>query len=104
MTLDGTLGIGDEYVSGESKLFVAELAAATAAGFADALIVRNTNVLGQVEEEVSLHSMSKKAIGTALSRTVDRFAEKQKQSPEYSVLTVPVVPKILILDQPRRKL
>ncbi len=104
LALDGTLGVEGAYVSGESTLFVAELAAATAAGFADASISRNTNVLGQVQDEASLDTKSKKALGSALSRTADRFAEKQKQSPEYSVLTGPVALKILIIEQPRRKL
>ncbi len=104
MALDGTLGLEGEYFSGESKLFAAEILAAGAAGFADASVNRNTNVLGQVNEENSLDTKGKKALGTALSRTADRFAEKQKQSPEYSVLSGPVPLKILIIEQPRRKL
>lgn len=104
LSLDGTLGVEGEYISGESKLFAAELVAAGAAGFADASISRSTNVLGQVQDENSLDTKSKKALGTALSRTADRFAEKQKQSPEYAVLSGPVALKILFLEQPRRKL
>lgn len=104
LALDGTLGVEGEYISGESKLFAAELAAAAAAGFADASVTRNTNVLGQVQDENSLDTRSKKAVGTALSRTADRFAEKQKQAPEYAVLSGPVAFKILILESPKRKL
>lgn len=104
LSLDGTLGVEGEYVSGESKLFAAEVVAAGAAGFADASVSRSTNVLGQVQDENSLDTRSKKALGTALSRTADRFAEKQKQSPEYSVLNGPVAFKILFIEAPKRKL
>ncbi len=104
LSLDGTLGVEGEYISGESKLFAAELVAAGAAGFADSSISRSTNVLGQVQDENSLDTKSKKALGTALSRTADRFAEKQKQSPEYAVLSGPVPFKILFIEAPKRKL
>ncbi len=104
LALDGTLGLEGEYISGESKLFAAEILAAGAAGFADASVTRNTNVMGQVNDENSLDTKSKKAVGSALSRTADRMAEKQKQSPEYSVLSGPVPLQILFLETPKRKL
>lgn len=104
MDADGTLGLEGEYFSGESKFFAAEFAAAAAAGFADASVNRPTNAFGNQQEEKSLDTSSKKAVGSALSRTADRFAEKVRQAPEYSVLRGPMTIKVLILDQPRRKL
>ena len=104
MDTDGTLGLEGEYFSGESKLFAAEFAAAAAAGFADASVNRPTNVFGNQQEEKSLDTSAKKAVGSALSRTADRFAEKVRQAPEYSVLKGPMTIKVLILEQPRRRL
>lgn len=101
---DGTLGLEGDYHSGESKFFAAELAAAAAAGFVDASVNRPPNAFGNQQEERSLDTSGKKAIGSALSRTADRFAEKVRQAPEYSVLKGPTTIHILIQDQPKRKL
>lgn len=101
---DGTLGLEGEYFSGEPKFFVAELGAAAAAGFADASVNRPTNAFGNQQEEKSLDTSGKKAIGSALARTADRFAEKVRQAPEYSVLKGPMTIKVLVVEQPRRKL
>ena len=104
LDLDGALGVEGEYYSGESKFFAAELAAAAAAGFADASVNRPLNAFGNQQEEHSLDTNAKKAVGSALSRTADRFAEKIRQAPEYSVLKGPATIKVLILEQPKRKL
>lgn len=104
MDQDGTLGLAGEYYSGESKYFVAELAAAAAAGFADASIRRPTNAFGNQIDEQSIDTSSKKAIGSALTRTADRSAEKVRAAPEYSVFKGPNSIKVLVSDQPRRRL
>lgn len=104
MDADGTLGLEGEYFSGEPKFFAAELGAAAAAGFADASVNRPTNAFGNQKEERSLDTSGKKAISSALARTADRFAEKVRQAPEYSLLKGPMTIKVLILDQPRKKL
>lgn len=104
LDMSGTLGLKGDYVSGEAKYFAAELLASAAAGFADASISRSTNVLGNQTEERSLDTSGKKAIGSALSRTADRFSEKVRAAPEYSILEGPTTIQVLIIDQPRRKL
>lgn len=101
---EGTLGLLGEYVSGESKFFLAELAAGAAAGLTDASISRSTNAFGNQQDERSLDTNSKKALGSALTRTADRYAEKVRASPEYSVLRGPSPIKVLILEQPKRSL
>ncbi|MBK7892169.1 MAG: hypothetical protein IPJ84_15400 [Bdellovibrionales bacterium] len=101
---DGTLGLEGDYQSGKPKFFAAELAAAAAAGFADASVNRPTNAFGNQQEERSLDTSGKKAIGSALARTADRFAEKVRQAPEYSVLKGPAAIQVLVLEPPRRKL
>lgn len=101
---DGVLGLEGEYQSGEPKFFAAELAAAAAAGFADSAVNRPTNAFGNQQDEKSLDTSGKKAIGSALARTADRFAEKVRQAPEYSVLKGPATIKVLVVEQPRRTL
>lgn len=104
LDMSGTLGLKGDYVSGEAKYFTAEFLASAAAGFADASISRSTNVLGNQTEERSLDTSSKKAFGSALSRTADRFSEKVRAAPEYSILEGPTTIQVLIIEQPRRKL
>lgn len=101
---EGTLGLLGEYISGESKFFLAELAAGAAAGLTDASIARSTNAFGNQTDERSLDTNSKKDLGSALTRTADRFAEKVRAAPEYSVLRGPSPIKVLILEQPKRSL
>lgn len=100
----GTLGLKGDFVSGEQKYFAAELLASAAAGFADASINRSSNVLGNQIEERSIDNSGKKALGSALSRTADRYSEKVRAAPEYSVLEGPTSIQVLILEQPKRKL
>lgn len=101
---EGTLGLLGEYVSGESKFFLAELSAAAASGFVDSSISRSVNTFGNQTDERSFDTNSKKALGSALTRTADRFAEKVRAAPEYSVLRGPSPIKVLILEQPKRSL
>ncbi len=101
LDIDGVLGVEGEHHSGQTKFFAAELLAAAAAGFADASIERSTTAFGQVQDQPSLDTSSKKALTSALSRTADRFADKVRSSPEYSVFRGPVAIRILIQEQPK---
>ena len=97
----GLLGIEGEHHSGEAKYFGAEFLSAAAAGFADASVERNQNILGQVTESASVANATKKAAANALMRTADRFAEKVRSAPEYSVARGPRRVQILVQDQPK---
>ncbi|MDZ4084485.1 MAG: hypothetical protein U1E10_16190 [Bdellovibrionales bacterium] len=101
---EGTLGLLGEYISGESKFFLAELSAAAASGFVDSSINRQVGAFGNQTDERSLDTNSKKALGSALTRTADRYAEKVRAAPEYSILKGPSLIKVLILEQPKRSL
>lgn len=96
----GILGLVGNLVSNEGKYFAAEVIAAGAAGYADSTINRNQNILGSTIEIPSEDTFAKKALTSALSKTADRFSEKLKQAPEYSILQGPVQIQILVLDQP----
>ena len=97
----GVLGLEGEFHSDEGTYFLAEVLAAGATGYADSTISRDQNAFGNSVESKSADTFAKKALVSALSKTSERFAEKIKQSPEYSVLTGPVEIKILVLDQPK---
>ncbi len=95
---NGVLGIEGDYKSGEGKYFAAELLAAGAAGYADATIERSQNILGNSVEAPTSDTVSKKALSSALSKTAERFAEKVKSAPEYSVVKGPVSIQILLSE------
>lgn len=96
----GILGLEGKYVSGEQKYFGAEFLSALAAGYADASIERTTNAYGQIQDAPTLDTMSKKAASAAMSKTAERFAEKVRSAPEYSVLEGPTRIRLLITEQP----
>jgi hypothetical protein len=96
----GILGLEGKLISNEGKYFAAEVAAAGAAGYADSTINREQNAFGNSSDVKSEDTFAKKALVSALSKTADRFSEKLKQAPEYSVLEGPISIQILILDQP----
>ena len=98
---EGLLGIEGEHHSGEAKYFGAEFVAAAAAGFADATVERNQNILGQVTESASVANATRKAFSNALMRTADRFAEKVRAAPEFVVVRGPIRIQILIQEQPK---
>ena len=97
----GVLGLVGEYVSNESIFFGAEILSAAAAGYTDSTIDRNTNALGQTTDVKNEDTFMKKALTSALSKSADRFSEKLKSAPEYSILNGPKDIQILILDQPK---
>ena len=103
LDFQGLLGIEGEHHSGEAKYFGAEFAAAAAAaaGFVDASVERNQNILGQVAETASVANATRKAFSNALMRTADRFAEKVRAAPEYVVVRGPIRIQILIQEQPK---
>ncbi|MFZ3231736.1 MAG: TrbI/VirB10 family protein [Pseudobdellovibrio sp.] len=100
MDQKGILGLEGELISNEAKYFSAEVISAGAAGYADSTISRSQNSFGNTVENQSEDSFTKKALTAALSKTADRFSEKLKQAPEYSILEGPIEIQILILEQP----
>lgn len=87
-------------MSSEGRFFAGEFTAAAAAGYADSTIERSQNVLGNYVEQPGPSTFAKKALAAALSKTSERFAEKLKNVPEYSILEGPFPVQILITDQP----
>jgi len=101
MDYKGILGLEGKLVSNEDKFFLAEFLAAGAAGYADATISRDQNVFGNSIEARNEDTFAKKAIVSALSKTADRYADKIKQSPEFSILQGPIQIQVLVIDQPK---
>lgn len=101
MDYKGILGLEGKLVSNEDKFFLAEILAAGTAGYADATISRDQNAFGNQVEARNEDTFAKKAIVSALSKTADRYAEKIKQSPEFSILEGPIQVQVLVIDQPK---
>lgn len=95
----GILGLEGKLISGEAKYFAGELVAAGAAGYADSTVERSQNVFGNNVDIPSTSNYAKKAVASALSRTADRFSEKLKSAPEFSVLEGPIDIQIIITDE-----
>jgi hypothetical protein len=100
MDSKGILGLSGTVISNEESYFAAEVIAAGAAGYADSTIQRDQNAFGNSVDNRSTDTFAKKAIVAGLSKTAERFSEKLKQAPEYSVLEGPIQIQILILEQP----
>lgn len=101
MDYKGILGLEGKIVSNEDKFFLAEVLAAGTAGYADATISRDQNAFGNSVETRNEDTFAKKALVTALSKTAERYADKIKQSPEFSILQGPIQIQVLVLDQPK---
>lgn len=99
--LKGILGIEGKVISGEDKYFTAEVIATAASSYADATISREQNNLGNYVEKPGADTLGKKALSSALSKTAERFAEKLKIVPEYSVLEGPTMIQVLITENPK---
>jgi len=100
LSLSGSVGLVGEYHSEAGKFFVAELAAATAAGYLDATTTRNQNAYGNYVQEPSVTNATKQGAVTALSRTADRAAEASRNAPEYTEVEGYQEIQIIITEDP----
>lgn len=75
-----------EYHTNENKMFLGEFLSAAAAGFVDASIEREQNILGNYNEKPGLDTQGKKALGSALTKSAEKYAESEKNSQEYSLV------------------
>ncbi len=96
----GRVGLEGDYHTESGKFFVGELVAATAAGYADATIQRNQNVLGNYVQEPSVANAAKQGAVTALNRSADRFAEGMRSAPEWTEIEGYQEIQVLVQDEP----
>lgn len=101
MDQDGLIGIEGRLFSNEDKYFAAELLSAAASGYTDATIHRTINQNGNYQIEPSTDTFAKKALVSALGVSANRFSEKLKSAPEYSVIQGQTQIKVLITEQPK---
>ena len=85
-SIGGEAGLLGEFHSNEAMYFGGEFLAAGAAGFADATIQRNQTAFGQYQTVPGVDTAAKGAVVNAMSKTADRFAEKQRQQPGYTTV------------------
>jgi hypothetical protein len=84
LALNGQVGLEGEHHAEEGSYLLAELGAATAAGYADATTSRSPSILGGYQTEPSAANAVKQGAVQALSKTADRFAERVRSAPEYT--------------------
>lgn len=85
-TTGGRWGLDGNYHSEGAKFVIGEVAAATAAGFADATVSRSQTSYGAYIEEPSISNSAKSGAVTALSHRADRFVQQEAQAPEWTEL------------------
>jgi hypothetical protein len=98
----GTYGIEGEYHSGEAKYFSAEFLASLAAGYSDAFVEKSVTPYGQYVDVPDADNAAKKSVSNALSKTADRFAEKIRQTQEFTTVTGPISIQILTQSDPKQ--
>ncbi|WP_168196421.1 hypothetical protein [Bdellovibrio sp. NC01] len=96
--ISGYALVEGEHHTNEGKFFLAEFLAAGAAGFADASISRSQNMYGNYVDEPSLDTSGKKALGSALNKSAERYAEKSRNAPEYTVISPYSTLQVLLTD------
>jgi len=103
-SLEGMRGVEGEYHTSEGLYFAGEMMAATSAGVLDSTIQRNQNVLGNYVQEPSLTNSAKTGAVTALAKTADRFAERGRQAPEYTVTKPDFEIRIILKSTPMEEI
>jgi hypothetical protein len=96
----GSIGLVGEYQTETGKFFLAEMAAATAAGVLDATTQRAQTLNGNYVTEPTLANAGKQGAVAALSKTTDRFAERARNAPEYTKLSGHQEIRIIFQDDP----
>ena len=84
LAASGQVGLEGDYHTQEGLFFAAEILTAGAAGYADATTQRNQTLLGTYQTAPTLANASKQGAVTALSKSAERFAERERTAPEYT--------------------
>ncbi|WP_413578598.1 hypothetical protein ACLVWU_08680 [Bdellovibrio sp. HCB290] len=82
----------------EERYFLAELLSAAAAGFVDAGINRSQNAYGNYVEEPGVNTSSRKAVGAAASKSAERFAERARNAPEWTLIKSNTTVQVLVVE------
>ena len=88
---------GDHHTN-EERYFLAELLSAGTAGYVDATINRTQNSYGNYVEEPGVSSASKKALGAAAMKSAERFSERARSAPEYSLVRPSSSIQVILMD------
>lgn len=94
----GLLGLEGKLVSNEAKYMTAEIAAAAAAGAADATINRSQTAFGNYQEQPGSDTIVKKTLVSALTQSATRASEKLRKVDEYVEINAPITIKVLITE------
>lgn len=97
LDLTGAIGIEGEYNSQEAKLFSAQFFLSLVTGWTEASISRDKNAWGTYQDVPGADTQAKRAVGEATSKSAERFAEKVKSAPAYSVVRGPTLIQVMIL-------
>lgn len=97
LTEAGQPGFEGEYHSQEAKYFAGDFLASMTAAYFDSQVPRYQSLLGQVED-TSTKSAVKKGLAAGSKSGAERFREKLKKAPEFSVLSGSQYLHVLIMN------
>ncbi len=97
----GQVGIEGRHHTDEGGYYLAELGAATAAGFVDATTNRSASRFGTFQTEPSVANAAKQGAVQALSKSTERFAERARSAPEYTEVEGGRPIQIIVESDPR---
>ena len=100
LSANGQIGMEGDYHSETGLFLVAEFAAATATGIADASVNRQQNALGNWTQEPSMGNHLKQGAVSALSNTTKRLSETAASAPEWTLTQANQEIKIIIEEVP----
>jgi hypothetical protein len=95
LTADGQPGFVGEYHSKELKYFTGDFLSSMTAAYFDSLVPRYRSLLGNVEDN-SPDSALKKGLAAGAMASAERFREKLKKSPGFSVIDMSSVKLVII--------
>lgn len=87
-----------DYHTNADKMFLAEFLSAAASGYVDASIERSQNAYGNYVDRPGYNTYSKKALGVAMEKSSQRFAEFQRMAASFSIVPRLGLIQVLMID------
>jgi hypothetical protein len=99
-SISGELGLKGEFKSNYWNYFWAEVLASGVSGYSNALTERKKGIFGYSEIVPTPQSAAHQAVASAAEKTSDKFAERAREAPEFTVVSGPTEVNVFITKAP----
>lgn len=103
-SVTGELGLVGTYNSHYWSYFFAAVLARGAQGYAEGIVQRDRNILGQYINVPNNDNSGRIAVAQAGQQTAELMAEQMKQAPEFTTAKGPILTKIFVMEAPKLNL